>query len=236
MNSIPGLAGFDTWQLVALAAALGWASGVRLYAVLFIVGSLGFLGWVELPGGLAALAHPWVLAASGFMFCVEFFADKIPAFDTLWDVVHTFIRIPAGAALAASVFGDASTAATLAAAIVGGSLAAGSHFAKAGSRAAINTSPEPFSNWAASFAEDLGVVTLLWLAFAHPVAALVVLALLVALTLWLLVRMSRFVAKMIGGLTGAPREMAGVATGAAGTDTAGRALEHRGVAEKTADV
>ena len=147
------------WQLVALAAALGWASGIRLYAVLFIVGGLGYLGVVDLPGGLAVLAHPWVLAASGFMFCVEFFADKIPGVDSLWDIVHTFIRIPAGAALAASVFGDSSAAATLAAAILGGSLAAGSHFAKAGSRAVINTSPEPFSNWAASFGEDLAVGT-----------------------------------------------------------------------------
>src|SRR5215813_5152932 len=119
----------DTWQLAALAAALGWASGIRLYAVLFIVGGLGYLGVVDLPGGLSLLAHPWVLAASGFMFFVEFFADKIPGVDTLWDAVHTFIRIPAGAALAASVFGGDSTAATVAAAIVGGSLAAGSHLA-----------------------------------------------------------------------------------------------------------
>ena len=133
MSTLPALSTFDTWQLIALAAALGWASGIRLYAVLFIVGGLGYLGVVELPGGLVALAHPWVLAASGFMFGVEFFADKIPGVDTVWDVVHTFIRIPAGAALAASVFGDSSAAATLAAAILGGSLAAGSHFAKAGS-------------------------------------------------------------------------------------------------------
>jgi hypothetical protein len=182
----------DTWQLVALAAAVGWASGIRLYAVLFIVGGLGYLHWVELPGGLAALAHPWVLAASGFMFAVEFFADKIPGVDTLWDAVHTFIRIPAGAALAASVFGDASAAAALAAAILGGSLAAGSHFAKAGSRAVINTSPEPFSNWAASFGEELAVGTVLWLAFAYPVAALVVLALLVALMLWLIPKVGAY--------------------------------------------
>jgi hypothetical protein len=102
------LSTFDTWQLVALAAALGWASGIRLYAVLFIVGGLGYLGARRAAGGLAVLAHPWVLAASGFMFCVEFFADKIPGVDTLWDAVHTFIRIPAGAALAASVFGDST--------------------------------------------------------------------------------------------------------------------------------
>jgi hypothetical protein len=202
MNAVPGL---DTWQLVALAAAIGWASGIRLYAVLFIVGGLGYLHWVELPGGLAALAHPWVLAASGFMFAVEFCADKIPGVDTLWDAVHTFIRIPAGAALAASVFGDSSAAATLAAALVGGSLAAGSHFAKAGSRALINTSPEPFSNWAASFGEELAVGTVLWLAFAHPIAALVVLALLVGLMVWLIPKVWRFVGALLGRVTGTPQ-------------------------------
>ena len=127
-----GLEHFDTWQLVALAAALGWASGIRLYAVLFVVGALGYLGWFDLPPGLAVLAHPLVLAASGFMVCVEFFADKVPGVDSLWDVVHTFIRIPAGAALAAGVFGDSPPAWTFAAAILGGTLAAGSHLAKAG--------------------------------------------------------------------------------------------------------
>ena len=203
MSTIPGLEHFDTWQLVALAAAVGWASGIRLYAVLFIVGGLGYLHVVDLPGGLAALAHPWVLAASGFMFCVEFFADKIPAVDTLWDAVHTFIRIPAGAALAASVFGDSSTPAALAAAILGGSLAAGSHFAKAGSRALINTSPEPFSNWAASFGEELAVGTVLWLAFTHPIAALIVIAALVALTIWLIPKVWRFIRALVGRITGA---------------------------------
>ena len=203
MNAIPGLATFDTWQLVALATAVGWASGIRLYAVLFIVGGVGYLHLVDLPGGLVALAHPWVLAASGFMFCVEFFADKIPGVDTLWDTVHTFIRIPAGAALAASVFGDSSAAATLAAAILGGSLAAGSHFAKAGSRALINTSPEPFSNWAASFAEELAVGTVLWLAFTHPLAALIVVAAFVGLTIWLIPKIWRFVRALIAKVTGA---------------------------------
>ena len=202
MSTLPSLAQFDTWQLVALAAALGWASGIRLYAVLFIVGGLGYLHVVELPGGLATLAHPWVLAASGFMFCVEFFVDKVPGVDTLWDTVHTFIRIPAGAALAASVFGDSSAAAALAAAIVGGSLAAGSHLAKAGGRAVINTSPEPFSNWAASFGEDLAVGTVLWLAFMHPIAALVVLAALVAFTIWLIPKVWRFIRALLRKLMG----------------------------------
>jgi Domain of unknown function (DUF4126) len=182
---------FDTWHLIALAAALGWASGIKLYAVLFIVGGLGFFHWVDLPAGLAVLAHPFVLAASGFMCCIEFFADKIPGVDSVWDVIHTFIRIPAGAALAASVFGDASAATTLAAAILGGTLAAGSHLAKTGSRALINTSPEPFSNWAASFGEDFAVGAVLWLAFEYPIAALVVLAVLVLLMIWLIPKVWR---------------------------------------------
>ena len=135
----PALAYFDTWQLVALAAALGWASGLRLYAVLFIVGGVGYLGVVDLPAGLNVLAHPLVLVASGFMCFVEFFADKIPGVDSAWDVVQTFVRIPAGAALAASVFGDSSTAWMLAAAILGGTLAAGSHLTKTGGRAGCST-------------------------------------------------------------------------------------------------
>jgi hypothetical protein len=203
MSTVPGLAQFDTWQLVALAAALGWASGIRLYAVLFIVGGAGYLQWVDLPGGLAVLAHPYVLAASGFMFCVEFLADKVPGVDTLWDTVHTFIRIPAGAALAASVFGDSSAAATIVAAIVGGSLAAGSHLAKTGGRAVINTSPEPFSNWAASISEEFVVGGLLWLAFAYPIVALIVLAVLIALMIWIIPKVWRFLVRLFGRLAGA---------------------------------
>jgi Domain of unknown function (DUF4126) len=196
------LAHFDTWQLAALAATLGFASGLRLYAVLFITGAAGYLGWVDLPPGLATLSHPLVLAASGFMCFVEFFADKIPGVDSLWDLVHTLIRIPAGAALAASVFGDSSSSAMLAAAILGGTLAAGSHFTKASSRALINTSPEPFSNWSASLTEDVAVGGLLWLAIAHPLAAAIVIALLILLMLWLLPRMwrtGRRVARRLSG-------------------------------------
>lgn len=187
----------DTLQLIALAAALGWASGIRLYAVLFIVGAMGYLGWFELPAHLRVLAQPLVLSASGFMVFVEFFADKIPGVDTLWDLAHTLVRIPAGAALAAGVFGDSPPAWTLAAAIVGGTLAAGSHFTKAGARMAINTSPEPFSNWAASFGEDLLVGVLLYLALAHPIALFFVLALLLALTAWLLPKLWRFVRSVV---------------------------------------
>ena len=192
MNALP----FDTWQLIALAASIGWASGLRLYAVLFIVGAVGYLGWVDLPGALKVLAHPYVLAASGFMCFVEFFADKIPAVDSLWDLIHTLIRIPAGAALAASVFGDSSSAAMMAAAILGGTLAAGSHLAKAGTRAVINTSPEPFSNWTASFGEELAVGTVLWLAFTHPLVALAVVAVLTALMIWLIPRVWRMIRRI----------------------------------------
>jgi hypothetical protein len=193
---------FDTWQLVALAATLGFASGLRLYAVLFIVGVAGYLGWVDLPSGLTPLSHPLVLVASGFMCFVEFFADKIPGIDSLWDVLHTLIRIPAGAALAASVFGDSSSATMLAVAILGGTLAAGSHFSKAGSRALINTSPEPFSNWGASLTEDAAVGGLLWLALAHPLAAGVVVVLMILLMIWLLPKAWRTGRRVAGRLSG----------------------------------
>ena len=166
---------------IALASALAWGSGLRLYATLFAIGVAGWFGWIELPQHLALLAHPLILGASGFMALVEFGTDKLPWLDSVWDAVHTFIRIPAGAALAAAVFGDG--AAALAAAIIGGTLAAGTHFAKAGTRAVINTSPEPFSNWAASFTEDAAVLGGLWLALVKPAAFLIVLLSLLVLGL-----------------------------------------------------
>jgi hypothetical protein len=162
---------------IAIAAALAWGSGLRAYAVVFALGLAGALGWFELPEHLRLLQHPLVLGASGLMTVVEFCADKVPWIDTVWDTVHSFIRIPAGAALAAAVFGDSGAAVSLAAAILGGTLAAGVHFAKAGTRAAINTSPEPFSNWTASLAEDALVPLGLWLAIAHPIAFFLLLAL-----------------------------------------------------------
>jgi hypothetical protein len=144
------------------------------------------MGWVELPGSLHVLEHPLVIGASGFMTLVEFGADKLPWLDSLWDAVHSFIRIPAGAALAAMAFGDATNAVIVAAAILGGSLAAAMHTAKAGTRAALNLSPEPFSNWAASLSEDALVPLGLWLAVAHPLAFFVLLAaLLIAMVLLL---------------------------------------------------
>jgi hypothetical protein len=171
---------------IAIAAALAWGSGLRAYAVVFALGLAGALGWVELPEHLRLLQHPLVLGASGLMTAVEFFVDKLPWLDTVWDAVHSFIRIPAGAALAAAVFGDSGAAVSLAAAILGGTLAAGVHFAKAGTRAAINTSPEPFSNWTASLAEDAMVPLGLWLAIVHPIAFFLLLALFLVAALLLL--------------------------------------------------
>lgn len=186
----------DTAQLIALAGALGWASGVRLYLVVLLTGLAGFMGWIQLPQGLHLLAHPVVLGASGFMVFVEFFADKIPGLDSLWDVVHTMIRIPAGAALAAGVFGADSGLVALVAALMGGTLAATSHAAKATSRAAINTSPEPFTNVGASLLED-GLVPLgLWLAIAHPLVFVVALLLVLVLSVWLIRTCWRFLRQL----------------------------------------
>ncbi|MBE2245390.1 MAG: DUF4126 domain-containing protein [Burkholderiaceae bacterium] len=196
----------DTPQLIALAAALGWASGLRLYAVLFLVGLAGHLGIVDLPSGLRLLQHPLMLGASGFMLFVEFFADKIPGVDTLWDMVHTLVRIPAGAALAAAVFGTDHATAAAVAALLGGTLAATSHFAKATTRAAANTSPEPFSNLGLSLAGDATVPAALWLAFAHPwvfFGALLIALALMGLLLWKLGGFLRQVFRRLVGSTGA---------------------------------
>jgi hypothetical protein len=182
----------DLAQLMALAAALGWASGLRLYAVVFITGAVGYLGWVPLPSALQVLQHPVVLGASFVMFTIEFVADKIPGVDTVWDALHTLIRIPAGAALAAGVFGGDSTTWALVAALAGGTLAATSHAAKATTRAAVNTSPEPFSNVALSLAGDLAVPGLLWLAWEHPLVFFPVLGAAVVLAIVLIVVLFRF--------------------------------------------
>src|SRR5688572_3056680 len=182
----------DMPQLLALAAAVGWASGVRLYLVVLLTGLAGYFGWVPLPGGLQMLSHPVVIAASGFMVFVEFFADKIPGLDSLWDVVHTAIRIPAGAALAASVFGADHGAMAVVAALLGGGFAATAHTAKATTRAAINTSPEPFTNVGASLVEDTAVPAGLWLAVAHPLIFGVLLLALLVLSVWLIGKSWRF--------------------------------------------
>ena len=197
----------DTLQSVAMAAGLAWASGIRLYAVLFVTGLVGMMGWVVLPEHIRILEHPLVLGAAGFMLFVEFFADKIPGVDTIWDIAHTFVRIPAGAALAAGVFGADSTVMTLVAGILGGMLATGSHFTKTGSRVLINTSPEPWSNWGASLGEDALVMTALWAALKYPLVLLALLALFLVIALWLLPRLFRAIVGLLRrmGLLLAPR-------------------------------
>lgn len=197
-------ADFTLPQLIALAATLGFASGVRLYAVVLIVGLVGYAGWVALPGGLSVLANPWVIGVSTLLFGAEFFADKIPALDSLWDGLSTFVRIPGGALLAASVFGIDHAALAAIAAIAGGSLAATSHLAKSGTRAAINTSPEPFSNVLMSLAEDLGIAGLMWLAFEHPWIALFTVTVLLVLAVWLIVKFARLIRRTLARVRGAP--------------------------------
>ncbi len=201
-QSIAGVAQKDTQamdmaQLLALAAALGWASGLRLYLVVFITGMAGWLGWLPLPSGLGVLQHPAMLFGSGFMLFIEFFADKIPGLDSLWDLVHSVIRVPAGAALAAGVFGADSATMGLMAGLLGGSLAATSYATKATTRAALNTSPEPFSNIAMSLLEDGLVVGMMWLATHYPVAFGIALSLVLVLSIWLLIVLVKFLKSLV---------------------------------------
>ena len=199
----------DLVSTIAMAAGLSWASGLRLYVVLFAVGVLGKMGFIALPEHLQILSHNGVLAASGVMLAVEFFADKIPAIDSLWDSIHTFIRIPAGALLAAGAVAHISPEWAFIAALLGGTLTGGTHLTKAGSRALINTSPEPFSNWAASFGEDFLVAGGLWAALFAPVLFLVALALFIVLVIWLLPKLWRGVKMVSRFLRGdAPQPLA----------------------------
>jgi hypothetical protein len=201
----------DTAQLLAIAAALGWASGLRLYAVLFLTGIAGYMGWVLLPTGLHVLQSPLMLGASGLMLFLEFFADKIPGLDTLWDLIHTVVRIPAGAALAAAVFGADQSSWALAAALLGGTLAATSHIAKATTRAALNASPEPFSNVAMSLLGDGVVPVALWLSWTHPYAFFGALAVALAAMLaliWVFAKFLRRLARRVSSWFGSAQPSA----------------------------
>ena len=192
----------DTTHLIALAAALGWASGLRLWAVLFLTGGAGALGWIALPPGLHILQNPFVLAATATMAVVEFLADKIPALDSIWDALQTLVRIPGGALLAAGVFGGDNATWVGGAALLGAALAANSHVAKASLRAAANTSPEPFSNIALSLLGDAAVPTALWLASAHPVALLILVGVAAVVMATISVLLIRFLRALVGRLRG----------------------------------
>ena len=191
----------DMPSLLALAAALGWASGVRLEAVVVLVGMMGGLGWMPLPPGLTMLQHPVVLMVSGFMLMVEFFADKVPWLDSAWDAVHAFIRVPAGAALAFGVFGADNATMAIAAGLLGGSLSATALATKMTTRAAVNTSPEPFSNWGLSFFEDGLVVAVVWLATQYPVAFGIALVVMVIVSVLLLVVLFKFLRAVVRRLS-----------------------------------
>jgi len=183
----------DAVSVIALSMGAAWASGINLYATVFMLGYMSLTGNLDLPPELEVVANPMVMTAAGFMYCVEFFADKIPGIDSGWDSIHTFIRIPAGAMLASSAVGDVTPAIELTTALLGGTLAAGSHTTKAGTRLLINTSPEPVSNWTASISEDLLVIGGLWTALNHPVLFIIGLVAFIILMIWLIPRLWRLI-------------------------------------------
>ncbi|HAG96561.1 MAG: hypothetical protein CMK83_07140 [Pseudomonadales bacterium] len=181
---------------IALTMGLSWASGINLYAALLVLGVGGATGNIDLPPDLRALQDPLVIMAAGAMYAVEFFADKTPGVDSGWDTLHTFVRIPAGAMLAAGAVGDVTPTLEIAAGILGGGMAATSHATKAGTRLLINTSPEPVTNWIASFSEDVLVLAGLWAALNHPVLFLLLLLVFLALAIWLLPKIFRAIKLM----------------------------------------
>lgn len=182
---------------VALMMGASWASGINLYAVLLVLGWGGSTGHIALPAELTVLQDPLVIAAAAVMYFIEFFIDKIPGMDSMWDSIHTFIRIPAGAMLAAGAVGDVTPALEIAAGILGGGIAATSHATKAGTRLLINTSPEPFTNWSASITGDILVLSGLWTALKHPEIFLLLFVVFLGVAIWLLPKLWCFIKIML---------------------------------------
>jgi hypothetical protein len=176
---------------LGMAFGPAWASGLNLYAMVATLGLLGRFGGMKLPGDLEVLTNKWVIGAAIALYCVEFVADKIPIFDSVWDVVHTFLRVPAGAIVAAAALGDFNRPVQIIAFLAGGGLALSSHGAKAATRAALNLSPEPFSNIIASIIEDVLAILTTALAFVLPVLILTLVIAAFALTIWLLPKIIR---------------------------------------------
>jgi Domain of unknown function (DUF4126) len=187
-------------QNLALAGGLSWASGLRLYLTVFAVGLLAKFGYVHLPATLDILSNPIVLSVAGVLCVVEFLADKIPYVDSGWDGIQTFIRIPAGALLAMGAIKTSDPTIATVAALLGGSLAGATHATKAGSRAMINTSPEPVSNIAASFSEEGALITGGWLVFAHPAVFVGLLCGFILLLFWLLPKLWRGIKTVLGSV------------------------------------
>jgi hypothetical protein len=191
----------NTLATIAIALGAGWASGLNTYATILVLGSAQLFGLVTLPHDLQVLASPWVLGVAGVLFALNFLADKIPLVDSANDLLQTVVRVPAGALLAYGAAGQLSPEVAVIASLLGGTLAAGSHIAKTGTRALINTSPEPFSNIAASLTEDVAVFGGLTLALSHPITFLCLLAVFIALLVWLLPRLVRLVMASFRRLT-----------------------------------
>ena len=179
---------------------VAWASGINLYAAILVLGILGSSGNITLPHELMILTDPLIITAAGVMYAVEFFADKIPGVDNGWDVIHTFIRIPLGALLAAAAVGEINPSVTIAAALVGGGMAASTHAAKSGARVLINTTPEPVSNLITSLGEDAAVVLGLWTALHYPLLFIGFLIVFILLLVWLLPRIWKGVMKIFSML------------------------------------
>jgi hypothetical protein len=194
----------ETIDVIALTLGVAWASGINLYAAILVLGLMGSGGYTQLPESLTVLQDPLVLIAAGVMYFVEFFADKIPGVDTGWDAIHTFIRIPAGAMLAVGAAQglEINQAAELAAALVGGSLAATSHLTKASTRLVINTSPEPVTNWTASIAEDFAVIGGLWASLNYPIVFVVFIVLFILLAIWLLPKLWKVIKNIVATIRG----------------------------------
>jgi Domain of unknown function (DUF4126) len=180
-----------TLEALSLAMGTAWTSGINLYATVAALGIAGRSEMIHLPPDLQVLTHPAVIAVACLMYVIEFFADKVPYVDSGWDVLHTFIRVPAGAVLAARSIGDMNPALELAALLAGGTVALAAHGTKATVRLAINASPEPFSNWLASVTEDVAVLGGIWLIFNHPLLMLILILSFLALLVWLVPKLFR---------------------------------------------
>lgn len=185
-------------ETISMTMGAAWGSGINLYATILVLGFLGITDSIALPETLSVLENPLVIGAAGLMYFVEFFADKVPGVDTGWDTLHTFIRIPAGAMLAAGAVGQVDPAVAIAAGIMGGTIAAGTHATKAGSRLLINTSPEPVTNWTASIAEDIAVVAGVWAALTHPLIFLGFLVVFILALVWFLPKLWRGLKRFFG--------------------------------------
>jgi hypothetical protein len=186
------MTGMNPVGILGVALGAGFSSGLNLYATVATLGLLERFGIIHLPPSLQALSHPVILILAVVLYVVEFFADKIPYVDTVWDAIHTFIRPPAAALLAYSAASSAPAEWRWGAALLAGGVALTSHGTKASARAAVNTLPEPFSNWALSFGEDVLAVWLTWMATVHPVATTIIAVVLVALSIYLVFHLFRF--------------------------------------------